>query len=176
MNFGTEVLSDEELLMLFIGSGVKGMSARDIARGLLKEFHSLTGVFMASPKELVEVDGVGIAVASRLAAVGEIMRRIVRDPLPQREYILVLCVEGKMGIIISGTDTQVLVDEQISLLPCNDVIVYHYHADDKLPSISDEWLTIHLRGRGLRIVKYEIITSHMDVYDVLSKVDRMKGE
>jgi hypothetical protein len=152
------------------------MSARDIARRLLREFHSLTGVFMASLEELVEVEGVGIAIASRLAAVGEIMKRIVREPLPDKEYVFIMCVDGSMGIIISGTDTQVTVNDKFMLLPCHDVAVYHYHCDESLPSISDEWLTFYLKKKGLQVVKYEIITSHMDIYDVLSKVDYVKGE
>jgi DNA repair protein RadC len=41
---GAESLSDSELLAIFLRTGVKGKSAVDLARDLLKEFGSLPGL------------------------------------------------------------------------------------------------------------------------------------
>jgi hypothetical protein len=176
INLGVESLNDEELLMLFIGSGFNGLTARDIARSLLDEFRSLNDVFRASPEELMNIEGVGVAISSRLVAVGEIMRRVIHKPLLQEEYVIIMCANENTGVFITGIDNEITIAWDLTQLPCKDVVLYHSHGKEKMPSISDEWLVLYLKEKGLNVIKYEIMTSNMDIYDVLSKVDYMKGE
>lgn len=49
---GVSVLSDAELLAIFLRVGVTGKSAVDLARELLTTFGSLHGIFAASIKEM----------------------------------------------------------------------------------------------------------------------------
>ena len=50
---GAESLSDSELLAIFLRTGVKGKSAVDLARDLLKEFGSLRELMVAELSSLV---------------------------------------------------------------------------------------------------------------------------
>ena len=50
---GAESLSDSELLAIFLRIGVKGKSAVDLARDLLKEFGSLRELMAADLSSLV---------------------------------------------------------------------------------------------------------------------------
>jgi DNA repair protein RadC len=50
---GAESLSDSELLAIFLRTGVKGKSAVDLARDLLKEFGSLRELMAADLSSLV---------------------------------------------------------------------------------------------------------------------------
>src|SRR6266446_5531247 len=65
---GAAALSDAELLAIQLGTGTRGISALDVARGLLTLFGTL--------QELAGVRGVGRAKAVRLAAAFEITRRL----------------------------------------------------------------------------------------------------
>ncbi len=176
LNLGTESLTDVELLMLLIGSGTKKASVKYIASTLLSEFGSLPKIFQASPTKLMEISGVGVAIATKLLAIGEIIRRISVLNLPEREYLLFVCGDGSRAYIWSGKHDQVEVDLDLSFLDCKDVKIYHYHRKNKLPSISDEWLLFKLRDRNIDVEDYKIITSHLNIFDVISKVDYIKGE
>src|SRR6266705_1336148 len=65
---GAAALSDAELLAIQLGTGTRGISALDVAHGLLTLFGTL--------QELAGVRGVGRAKAVRLAAAFEITRRL----------------------------------------------------------------------------------------------------
>ncbi|MDP2248663.1 MAG: hypothetical protein Q8J65_11060, partial [Nitrosomonadales bacterium] len=54
---GAAVLSDAELLAIFLRVGVTGKSAVDLARDLLNQFGSLNGIFAASLEEISQVHG-----------------------------------------------------------------------------------------------------------------------
>lgn len=77
---GPESLSDEELLTIVIGSGTSGLSARQIAAGLLEYASgSLSRLAGMIPTELCTVKGVGQATAVEIAACFEIARRAGRE-------------------------------------------------------------------------------------------------
>ena len=54
LHFGVESLSDEELLALLIGSGVKGCSAIEIARNLLNSYLTLSSLANTNISSLEE--------------------------------------------------------------------------------------------------------------------------
>ena len=73
---GPESLSDQELLAILIGSGTAGLSAHQIAAGLLDYTSgSLARIAAMSPGELSSVKGIGQATAIEIGACFEIARR-----------------------------------------------------------------------------------------------------
>jgi len=72
---GAGSLSDAELLAVFLGSGVKGRSVLDLARGLLVKFGGLRQVLEADRQAFVGELGLGPVRYSQLQALLEIGRR-----------------------------------------------------------------------------------------------------
>ena len=175
LDLGPESLSDQELLVTIISSGVKGRSVFDIASHLLERFHDLNGVIEASIEDLLEVPGVGPAIASRIVTMGEVIRRLHSVELPSVEMLLVVCDNSKMGILILGNEREIESVHWLDVLPCENVRIFHFHEDEKLPSISDEWFVLYLRNMGYHVIEYKILTSNFSIYDVISKIDIVKG-
>lgn len=73
---GAAALSEPELLALFFGSGLPGMTAIELGRVLLNRFGSLRNLAGASVTELSEIKGIGPAKSSKLAAIFELGRRL----------------------------------------------------------------------------------------------------
>src|SRR5699024_5545844 len=65
---GPTVLSDAELLAIFLGSGLRGQDAVSTARKLLAEHGPLRALLERSATELSKLPGIGPARASRLAS------------------------------------------------------------------------------------------------------------
>ena len=77
---GPGVLSDAELLAIFLRTGVKGKSAVDLARELIARFRSLGELVAASREEFCSVPGLGDAKYVQLLAAIEMARRaLVED-------------------------------------------------------------------------------------------------
>jgi len=72
---GASTLSDAELIAIFLRSGVKGKSALDMARDLLKQFGSLQKLFHVTSDEFCHIPGLGLAKYTELQAILEIIRR-----------------------------------------------------------------------------------------------------
>jgi DNA repair protein RadC len=73
---GPEALADAELLALQLGSGTRGRDAVEIAREMLAQYGSLSGVAGRAVGELARTPGVGPAKAARLVAAFELSRRL----------------------------------------------------------------------------------------------------
>ncbi len=73
---GAAALSDGELLAIQLGTGIRGMSALDVAHGLLAQFGTLQELAGREVAEVAGVRGVGRAKAVRLASAFEITRRL----------------------------------------------------------------------------------------------------
>lgn len=78
---GAGVLSDAELLAIFLRTGVAGKSAVDLARELLTEFDGLRPLLMADKKQFVAKHGLGEAKYAQLQAVLEMARRHLAQQL-----------------------------------------------------------------------------------------------
>ncbi|HXZ97124.1 MAG TPA: DNA repair protein RadC [Burkholderiales bacterium] len=78
---GAQSLSEAELLAIFLRTGVRGKSAVDVARGLIKRFGSLAELFSASQKKLCEAPGLGPAKYAQLQAVLEMARRALDEKI-----------------------------------------------------------------------------------------------
>lgn len=81
---GAAVLSDAELLAIFLRVGVRGKSAVDLARELLARFGSLNGIFSATRSGFSGVSGMGDAKFAQLQAVLEMARRALGEELAER--------------------------------------------------------------------------------------------
>jgi DNA repair protein RadC len=77
LSAGPEALSNQELLALLIGSGVKGESAMALAAGLLgSSDEGIVWIGTASPEEIAAIRGIGAATACRITAAAELGRRM----------------------------------------------------------------------------------------------------
>jgi len=84
---GAHALSDAELFALFIGTGVRGLSAVQVARGLLERFGRVSRVLAAPREELAALPGVGPARSAQIAAVMELARRALGEEMRRRDSL-----------------------------------------------------------------------------------------
>jgi DNA repair protein RadC len=114
---GAQVLSDAELLAIFLRTGVAGKSAVDLARDCLHQFNGLRGLFAASLSEFAQVKGLGKAKYAQLQAVFELSRRAAVEQLrdaaaftsPQRvrDYLSLMLGQSQVEVFVAlFLDTQ----------------------------------------------------------------------
>jgi DNA repair protein RadC len=84
---GPGVLSDAELLAIFLRVGVKGMSVLDLSRLLLDKFEGLRGLFKASAEDLRKIKGMGIAKIATLQAIAALNERWFEEKVKNRDFI-----------------------------------------------------------------------------------------
>jgi DNA repair protein RadC len=78
---GACILSDAELLAIFLGSGLRGRDAVATARELLAEHGPLRTLLQRPPKELQRLRGLGPARACALTAALELGQRLLQAEL-----------------------------------------------------------------------------------------------
>lgn len=78
---GAAILSDSELLAVFLRVGVAGKSAVDLARDMVQHFGSLNGLFAASLNDFSKLNGLGPAKYAQLQAVLELAKRSLSEEL-----------------------------------------------------------------------------------------------
>ena len=76
---GPQALSDAELLAIFLRTGIRGESAVDLARKLLREFGSLRTLLNTDPRKLKSIRGLGEAKCALLLAALELGRRYLEE-------------------------------------------------------------------------------------------------
>jgi DNA repair protein RadC len=76
---GFEQLEDHRLLELLLFYSIPREDTNELAHRLLNEFHSLSGVIKATPKQLEKVTGVGSKTAVMLSGIGELCIRVLRE-------------------------------------------------------------------------------------------------
>lgn len=84
---GAQALTDAELIAILVRTGLKGTSAVELGRQLLKRFGSLRAMVEAPILALLEVKGLKGAKAAQLAAAMEVARRV---SLPDRRVRVTL--------------------------------------------------------------------------------------
>ncbi|TSA49670.1 MAG: JAB domain-containing protein [Nitrosomonadales bacterium] len=84
---GPQVLSDAELLAIFLRVGMQGKSAVDLARELLTRFGGLNGIFAASRQALTAVPCMGETKYAQLQAIFEMSQRALREEMGQRDAL-----------------------------------------------------------------------------------------
>jgi DNA repair protein RadC len=78
---GPQVLSNAELLAVFLRIGVSGKSAVDLGRDMVGHFGSLNGLFSATLSDFSSLHGLGPAKYAQLQAVMELARRAIAEEL-----------------------------------------------------------------------------------------------
>ena len=78
---GAAILSDAELLAVFLRVGVTGKSAVDLGRDMVTHFGSLNGLFSATLDDFSKLNGLGPAKYAQLQAVLELARRSLSEEL-----------------------------------------------------------------------------------------------
>lgn len=79
IKLGAAALSEAELIAIFLRTGIRGRSALDVARDLLKQFGSVRGLLTAEVAALCKAPGMGMARCATLQAVLELARRHYRE-------------------------------------------------------------------------------------------------
>jgi DNA repair protein RadC len=87
LTLGPQSLSDAELLAIFLRTGVKGLTAVDLARQLLTEFGSLRALLEADLDRFSARSGLGPAKFAQLQAVLEMGRRHLWERLQRGEAL-----------------------------------------------------------------------------------------
>jgi DNA repair protein RadC len=80
-SLGVDALSDAELVAVLLRSGVRGKSAVDLARDLLKRYGGVTSMLEAG--DLEKVKGLGPAKRAQFAAAIELVRRSLKEKLKE---------------------------------------------------------------------------------------------
>jgi DNA repair protein RadC len=78
---GAAMLSDAELLAVFLRVGVTGKSAVDLGRDMVSHFGSLAGLFAATLGDFSKLNGLGPAKYAQLQAVLELAKRSLAEEL-----------------------------------------------------------------------------------------------
>lgn len=87
LNDGPTVLSDAELLAIFLRTGIRGKTAVDLARDTLTHFGSLRKLLSAERSQFCQHKGLGDAKYAQLQAVLEMARRHLAQPLTETDSI-----------------------------------------------------------------------------------------
>ncbi|MCK5487011.1 MAG: DNA repair protein RadC, partial [Desulfobacterales bacterium] len=87
INLGAHVLSDAELLAIFLRTGIKGKTAVDLARDIISHFGGLRNLLTADKKAFCQFCGLGEAKFAQLQAVLELSRRHLKETLQRGEYL-----------------------------------------------------------------------------------------
>jgi DNA repair protein RadC len=82
---GAKVLSDAELLAVLLRTGLRGKSAVDLARDLLKKYKGIAAMLEA--RDLETVSGLGPAKRAQFAAAIELARRVLQEQLEKRNAL-----------------------------------------------------------------------------------------
>jgi DNA repair protein RadC len=85
LKHGAGVLSEAELLAIFLRSGIAGTSAVELGRQLIARFGSLQRLFAATLAEIGAVRGLGPAKYAQLQAVIEMARRALTEEIGERD-------------------------------------------------------------------------------------------
>ncbi len=83
---GVRRLRDAELLAVVVGSGVPGCSSMELAARVLQKTSGAAALTEATVEDLLEVDGIGPALAMRIVASFELSRRASRRAASRREH------------------------------------------------------------------------------------------
>ena len=87
LQHGANILSDAELLAIFLRVGVKGISAVELAKNLLSSFGSLRALLEANQKDFCQHHGLGPAKFVQLQAVLEMSRRHLESTLTRGDAL-----------------------------------------------------------------------------------------
>lgn len=83
LRFGSEAMSDVQLLAIILSTGGRNKSAVGLARELVMHFGSLSELEAAAPAEFVDIKGIGSAKIAQVKAALELGRRSMQGHADQ---------------------------------------------------------------------------------------------
>jgi DNA repair protein RadC len=122
---GAAFLTEPELIAILLRVGTRGANAIDVARHLLAEFKSLSGLARATVPELARIKGVGSAKAVQLAAAFELAARLAREN-PARQHMetpvdVWTLLGAEMSMLTRESLRVILVDTKLKLMRVEEV-------------------------------------------------------
>lgn len=124
---GAGALGDDELLAIFLRTGVTGESAVAVGRRLLNKFGGLPGLARADIPLLSQERGLGIAKACQLAAAFELGKRLARRNLDRIELASPEQIAEFMGPQMQSLRTEsirvIVLDSRLRCLTIEEVSV-----------------------------------------------------
>lgn len=87
LQFGAETLSDEELLAIFLRTGIKGIPVMALSHQVIANFGSLRGLLSASIDDFCQMKGLGKTQYIQLQATKEMTKRYLAQTMEQNEMI-----------------------------------------------------------------------------------------
>ncbi len=133
---GAAALSDSELIAILLRTGLPGANAVDVARQLLAEFKSLSGLARCTVTELSRIKGVGPAKAVQLAAAFGLASRLARETLHRQPLDTPAAIYDLLGselrtlhreslrVVLLDTRLHLMRVEEISLGSMNESIAH----------------------------------------------------
>jgi DNA repair protein RadC len=122
---GAAVLSDAELLAIFLRTGKKGVDVLTMAKGLIKEWGTLRRLAGCSPQELAKVSGIGPAKASELKAAFEMGCRMARPEMEKlridRAGVIYELLAGELQSLPYESLRVLLLDTRHGLLESQEI-------------------------------------------------------
>ena len=122
---GAAALSDSELIAILLRTGCVGANAVDVARQLIAEFKSLSGLARATVGELARIKGVGPAKAVQLAAAFGLGSRLARENFDRQTIETPTHVWELLGAEMRALQTEslrvVLLDTKLKLMRTEEV-------------------------------------------------------
>ena len=172
---GPEALSDIELIAILLGSGTKGHDVMKVSGRILKLLDG--NAKQPSIEELQQIEGMGFAKATLIAAALEFSRRRIRpeglrisapaDVLPliqnyadrKQEHFICISINGANEVMKTRVVSVGLVNKtqvhprEVFADPITDrasgIIVAHNHPSGSLtPSTEDKEITVQLKSSG----------------------------
>src|SRR4029077_6548254 len=82
---GAAALTDPELIAILLRTGVPGANAIELARRLLQDYGSLSGLRRCSVPQVAPRPGIGLAKATQLVAAFGLGQRLARETLSKQK-------------------------------------------------------------------------------------------
>jgi DNA repair protein RadC len=122
---GPASLADAELVAILLRTGVKGMSAVELARQLLARFGSVSALLEAGSRG-VEMPGLGVAKLAQLKAAFELARRALREEISSRDALnSSRAVRDYLRLTLAGREQEIfavlLLDAQHRVIACEEL-------------------------------------------------------
>lgn len=128
LNYGSNSLSDFELLGILLRVGSNGETAIKLGERLIKHFGSIKAVSSASANELIKIKGIGEAKAAQVLAAFEIGRRYLRYYSPGRSQIssppdAIKILEGELKSLDREHFKAILMDTKNHIIGVSNISV-----------------------------------------------------
>lgn len=99
--YGAESLTDQELLAIFLRTGIKGIPVMQLSDTVLKQFGSLRGLLGADLTTFCQIKGLGQTQFIQLQASKEMTKRYLAQQMQVREsisepYLAVMCFQVEL--------------------------------------------------------------------------------